>query len=73
MVWALQKFSGVKPNMIVGMAGVLDSARFRYFLSQELKVPVKKIKSFVLGGHGDSMGNSNSVENFIQDSKKQKK
>ena len=37
------------------MAGILDSSRFIYFLSQELKVPVKKIKSFVLGGHGDSM------------------
>ena len=42
-------------NKIVGMAGILDSSRFIYFLSQELKVPVKKIKSFVLGGHGDSM------------------
>ena len=41
--------------MVVGMAGILDSSRFIYFLSQELKVPVKNIKSFVLGGHGDSM------------------
>ena len=55
MVWALQKFSGVKPNMIVGMAGVLDSARFRYFLSQEFNVSVEDITAFVLGGHGDSM------------------
>jgi len=55
MVWALQKFSGVKPNMIVGMAGVLDSARFRYFLSQEFKVSVEDVTAFVLGGHGDSM------------------
>ena len=55
MVWALQKFSGVKPNMIVGMAGVLDSARFRYFLSQEFNVSVEDFTAFVLGGHGDSM------------------
>jgi malate dehydrogenase len=52
---ALQKYSGLPKNKIVGMAGILDSSRFIYFLSQELKVPVKKIKSFVLGGHGDSM------------------
>ena len=55
MVWALQKFSGVMPNMIVGMAGVLDSARFRYFLSQEFNVSVEDVTAFVLGGHGDSM------------------
>ena len=55
MVWALQKFSGVKPNMIVGMAGVLDSARFRYFISQEFNVSVEDVTAFVLGGHGDSM------------------
>jgi malate dehydrogenase len=52
---ALQKYSGLPKNKIVGMAGILDSSRFIYFLSQELNVPVKKIKSFVLGGHGDSM------------------
>ena len=52
---ALQKYSGLPKNKIVGMAGILDSSRFIYFLSQELKIPVKKIKSFVLGGHGDSM------------------
>ena len=52
---ALQKYSGLPKNKIVGMAGILDSSRFIYFLSQELKTPVKKIKSFVLGGHGDSM------------------
>ena len=52
---ALQKYSGLPKNKIVGMAGILDSSRFIYFLSQELKVEVKKIKSFVLGGHGDSM------------------
>ena len=52
---ALQKYSGCLKIKIVGMAGILDSSRFIYFLSQELKVPVQKIKSFVLGGHGDSM------------------
>jgi len=55
IVMALQKYSGMPKNKIVGMAGILDSSRFIYFLSEELKVPVKKIKSFVLGGHGDSM------------------
>ena len=55
IVMALQKYSGLPKNKIVGMAGILDSSRFIYFLSQELTVPVKKIKSFVLGGHGDSM------------------
>jgi malate dehydrogenase len=55
MVWALQKFSGLKPNKIVGMAGVLDSARFRYFLADEFKVSVKDVSAFVLGGHGDDM------------------
>ncbi len=55
IVMALQKYSGLPKNKVVGMAGILDSSRFIYFLSQELKVPVGKIKSFVLGGHGDSM------------------
>ena len=55
IVMALQKYSGLPKNKIVGMAGILDSSRFIYFLSQELKIPVNKIKSFVLGGHGDSM------------------
>ena len=55
IVMALQKYSGFPKNKVVGMAGILDSSRFIYFLSQELKVPVQKIKSFVLGGHGDSM------------------
>ncbi len=55
IVMALQKYSGLPKNKIVGMAGILDSSRFIYFLSEELKVPVKKIKSFVLGGHGDTM------------------
>ena len=52
---ALQKYSGLPKNKVVGMAGILDSSRFIYFLSQELKIPVQKINSFVLGGHGDSM------------------
>ena len=55
IVMALQKYSGLPKNKVIGMAGILDSSRFIYFLSQELKVPVQKIKSFVLGGHGDSM------------------
>ncbi len=55
MVWALQKFSGLPANRVVGMAGVLDSARFRYFLAEELKVSVEDVTAFVLGGHGDSM------------------
>jgi malate dehydrogenase len=55
IVMALQKYSGLPKNKVIGMAGILDSSRFIYFLSQELNVPVNKIKSFVLGGHGDSM------------------
>ena len=55
MVWALQKTSGLPPQRIVGMAGVLDSARFRYFLSEEFKVSVEDVTAFVLGGHGDDM------------------
>ena len=55
IVMAFQKYSGLPKNKVVGMAGILDSSRFIYFLSQELKVPVQKIKSLVLGGHGDSM------------------
>jgi len=55
IVMALQKYSGLPKNKVVGMAGILDSSRFIYFLSKELKIPVQKIKSFVLGGHGDSM------------------
>ncbi|MGO9743605.1 MAG: malate dehydrogenase [Roseiarcus sp.] len=58
MVWALQKFSGLPKNMIVGMAGVLDSARFRYFLAEEFNVSVEDITAFVLGGHGDDMAPS---------------
>ena len=55
IVMALQKYSAFPTKKIVGMAGILDSSRFKYFLSQELKLPVKDIKSLVLGGHGDSM------------------
>ncbi len=55
IVMALQKYSGLPKNKVVGMAGILDSSRFIYFLSKEIQVPVQKIKSFVLGGHGDSM------------------
>jgi malate dehydrogenase len=55
MVWALQKLSGLPANKVVGMAGVLDSARFRYFLSEEFKVSVEDVTAFVLGGHGDDM------------------
>lgn len=55
MVWALQKSSGLPKHMVVGMAGVLDSARFRYFLAEEFKVSVEDVTAFVLGGHGDTM------------------
>ena len=55
MVMALQKFSGLPANKIVGMAGILDSSRFKLFLSQELNVPVKEIDAMVMGGHGDTM------------------
>ncbi|RCL02454.1 MAG: malate dehydrogenase [Candidatus Tokpelaia sp. JSC161] len=55
MVWALQKFSGLPPHRVVGMAGVLDSARFRYFLAEELHVSVEDVTGLVLGGHGDLM------------------
>ncbi|MDR7145676.1 malate dehydrogenase [Rhizobium sp. BE258] len=55
MVWALQKFSGLPANKVVGMAGVLDSSRFRLFLSKEFNVSVQDVTAFVLGGHGDTM------------------
>jgi len=71
IVMALQKYSGLPKNKVVGMAGILDSSRFIYFLSQELKVPVQNIKSFVLGGHGDSMvamlGSTQIEEKNIQE------
>ena len=55
IVMALQKYSGLPENKVVGMAGILDSSRFIYFLSEKLKINTGKIKSFVLGGHGDTM------------------
>ena len=55
MVWALQKYSGLSPENVVGMAGVLDSGRFAYFLAEEFNVSVKDVNTFVLGGHGDTM------------------
>ena len=55
MVWALRQASGLPPHMVVGMAGVLDSARFRYFLAEEFDVSVEDVTGFVLGGHGDTM------------------
>src|SRR4029077_695475 len=55
MVWALQKSCGLPANKVVGMAGVLDSARFRYFLAEEFQVSVEDVTAFVLGGHGDTM------------------
>ena len=55
MVMAFQKFSGLQANKVVGMAGILDSSRFKLFLSLELNVPVKEIDSMVMGGHGDTM------------------
>jgi malate dehydrogenase len=55
MVWALQRYCGLPKNMVVGMAGVLDSARFRYFLADDFNVSVEDVTAFVLGGHGDTM------------------
>jgi malate dehydrogenase len=55
MVGAKKDVTGFKPNMVVGMAGVLDSARFRHFLADEFKVSVEDVSAFVLGGHGDTM------------------
>ena len=55
MVWALQKFSGLPTNKVIGMAGVLDSARFRYFLAEKLNVSVEDVSAMTLGGHGDDM------------------
>ena len=55
MVWALREFSGLPHSKVVGMAGVLDSARFSHFLAEEFQVSVKEVNSFVLGGHGDTM------------------
>jgi malate dehydrogenase len=55
MVWVMQQKSGLKPEKVVGMAGVLDSSRFRLFLAQEFQVSVEDVTAFVLGGHGDTM------------------
>jgi len=55
IVMALQKYTGLPSNKVVGMAGILDSSRFKYFLSKELNEPIKNIESLVLGGHGDTM------------------
>ncbi|MES2498168.1 MAG: malate dehydrogenase [Pseudomonadota bacterium] len=55
MVWALREFSGLPHNMVVGMAGVLDSSRFAHFLAEEFNVSVQDVTTFVLGGHGDTM------------------
>ncbi|MDX2233321.1 MAG: malate dehydrogenase [Hyphomonadaceae bacterium] len=55
MVWAMQKFSGLPPAKVVGMAGVLDSARFRWFLAERFNVAVEDVQAFTLGGHGDDM------------------
>jgi malate dehydrogenase len=55
MVWALRQLSGLPHHKVVGMAGVLDSARFRHFLAEEMKVSVEDVSAFVLGGHGDTM------------------
>jgi malate dehydrogenase len=55
MVWVMQKVTGLPPHKVVGMAGVLDSARFRWFLAEEFKVSVEDVTAFVLGGHGDTM------------------
>src|SRR6185295_688294 len=55
MVWALRQFCGLPHNKVVGMAGVLDSARFRHFIAEEINVSVEDVDAFVLGGHGDTM------------------
>ena len=55
MVWVIKQVTGISPNKVLGMPGVLDSARLSYFLAQELKVSVKNVSTFVLGGHGDTM------------------
>jgi len=55
MVWALRQLSGLPHRMVVGMAGILDSARFRHFIAEELKISVEDVTAFVLGGHGDTM------------------
>ena len=81
IVMALQKYSGFPTHKVIGMAGILDSSRFKYFLSQEIKVPVKNIKTLVLGGHGDTMlpmpshttVDGKSIEHLIKENKITKK
>ena len=81
IVMALQKYSGLPTSKVVGMAGILDSSRFKYFLSQELKTPTKNINTLVLGGHGDTMVplpnhttvNGKSLKQLITENKLQKK
>ncbi len=81
IVMALQKYSGLPKNKIVGMAGILDSSRFIYFLSEKLKISVNSIKSFVLGGHGDTMVamlnhtkvNGEPIYNLVKSGKLQQK
>ncbi len=81
MVWSLKKISGIDSKMIVGMAGILDSARFRYFLSEELNISVENIQTLVLGGHGDTMVplldytsiSGIPLQNFIKDGTIKKK
>ena len=73
IVMALQKYSGLPTKKVVGMAGILDTSRFKYFLSKEMKVPITDIESLVLGGHGDSMvpmQNHTIVNNKSEKSKK---
>ena len=77
IVMAFQKYSGLPTSKVVGMAGILDSSRFKYFISRELKIPVKNVQSLVLGGHGDTMVpmtnqttvNSKSLDKLIQKEK----
>jgi len=77
IVMALQKYSGFPTHKVIGMAGILDSSRFKYLLSQEIKVPVKKIKTLVLGGHGDTMVpmlshttvDEKSIEQLVEENK----
>ncbi len=77
IVMALQKYSSLPTNKVIGMAGILDSSRFKYFLSQEIKVPVKNIKTLVLGGHGDTMVpmpsyttvDGKSIEHLVKENK----
>ena len=77
IVMAFQKYSGLPTSKVVGMAGILDSSRYKYFLSKELKEPVKNIEAFVLGGHGDTMVpmlnhtliNKKTLSDFIKNKK----